>query len=956
MSWKVTKEALEAYLNCKFKGHLMLAGEQGAPTDYAVMQVEARHAARACVIQGVCNRHRPDQVVCGLRLTAAALRTFPLFIFDATFEDEVFSITIDGLKRVEGASDLGAFHYVPMLFHEGPKVGTVQRLELEIAARCLATMQGRPPARGIVWCGTDGKPRKILLNGAARKIDRLVRDIKETLASGTVPRMTLNYHCQICEFRSRCRAEAISKDDLSLFGNIGEQGIAKYARRGIFTISQLSYTFRGRRKSGTPAGPRQRQHALQALAVRERKVYILGSPELPDAETRVYFDIEGDPERQFDYLLGMIVESNGVVERHSFWVDDPNDEQRLLEQFVAAIGSCDNIVCFSYGSYEAAFLRRMIKASGRADLSEKLLSRVVNVLSIIHAHVYFPTYSNGLKEISKFLGCHWTEPDASGLQSIVWRRKWETTRCLQLKERLTAYNLEDCEALRAVTAFLFTIRRGQLPVRDPSFNSPIEIKKAEDVNSPTTRPSWGTTVFANSDFSFVNERAYFDYQRDKVFVRTSKLLQQIARRNGTKRWKKNRKVNQEVEVRSRTCSHCGATALRRRKNASLARLAFDLRIMRGGIKGWVIRYRTAWHRCTACKTRFLPDEYLRSQEFCHSLKSWAMYQHVAHRVSMPSIAAIIRESFNMPMDGSQVHGFKKLLADYYRPTYEQLLKQLIGGDLLHVDETEIRVQRIGKVYVWVFANMEVVVYMYRPSRACDFLHELLGEFHGVLVTDFYAGYDSLECPQQKCLIHLVRDFNQDMIRNPWDEELKNIASQFGLLLRKSVSTIDKYGLRCRNLAKHRRDADRFFETIERTVPRSEVAEGYRSRLLKYRDKLFTFLSYDSIPWNNNNAEHAIKSFAQYREVADNLLNENGLTNYLVLLSINQTCRYKGVSFLKFLLSRELDVDAFAAWRKTISDPTIEVYPAGAVSARTTRKRILETPPRTDNNTRDRDRK
>ena len=107
------------------------------------------------------------------------LASRPLYVFDVTIEYDVFSLTLDGLKRVEGHSELGAFHYVPMLFYEGPNVGPVQRLELEIAARCLATVQGRPPARGIVWCGTDGKPRKILLNGAARKIDRLVRDIKE---------------------------------------------------------------------------------------------------------------------------------------------------------------------------------------------------------------------------------------------------------------------------------------------------------------------------------------------------------------------------------------------------------------------------------------------------------------------------------------------------------------------------------------------------------------------------------------------------------------------------------------------------------------------------------------------------------------------------------------------------------------------------------------------------------
>ena len=70
------------------------------------------------------------------------------------------------------------------------------------------------------------------------------------------------------------------------------------------------------------------------------------------------------------------------------------------------------------------------------------------------------------------------------------------------------------------------------------------------------------------------------------------------------------------------------------------------------------------------------------------------------------------------------------------------------------------------------------------------------------------------------------------------------------------------------------------------------------------------LDYDGIPWYNNNAKHAIKGFAYYREVINGKLNEKGLVDYLVLLSIYRSCKYKGVSFLKFLLSGERDLDDY----------------------------------------------
>ena len=81
---------------------------------------------------------------------------------------------------------------------------------------------------------------------------------------------------------------------------------------------------------------------------------------------------------------------------------------------------------YAYGSYEAAFLRRMGKG-GAPDARPSILSRVVNVLSLIYAHVYFPTYSNSLKDIGRYRGCRWTAVEASGLQNIVWRWQWETT-------------------------------------------------------------------------------------------------------------------------------------------------------------------------------------------------------------------------------------------------------------------------------------------------------------------------------------------------------------------------------------------------------------------------------------------------------------------------------------------------------------------------------------------------
>lgn len=147
-----------------------------------------------------------------------------------------------------------------------------------------------------------------------------------------------------------------------------------------------------------------------------------------------------------------------------------------------------------------------------------------------------------------------------------------------------------------------------------------------------------------------------------------------------------------------------------------------------------------------------------------------------------------------------------------------------------------------------------------------------------------------------------------MLKAPFDTEFKEAVQKFAKLLRKIIKTIDKYGLRKRNLNKHKKDVKRFFKEFYKQSSNSELVKKYKKRFKKTEEKLFTFLTYDGVPWNNNNAEHAIKHLAMYRRNVDGLLTEKGTEQYLILLSIFQTCRYKNINFLQFLLSGKKTID------------------------------------------------
>ena len=160
--------------------------------------------------------------------------------------------------------------------------------------------------------------------------------------------------------------------------------------------------------------------------------------------------------------------------------------------------------------------------------------------------------------------------------------------------------------------------------------------------------------------------------------------------------------------------------------------------------------------------------------------------------------------------------------------------------------------------------MEDVIYIWSETREGSTATDFLKEFKGVLVSYFYSAYNLVSCPQQKCLIHLIRDFNDDIHHEPFNKEMKEIAQEFATILKPIVETIDRFGLKERFLRKHKVAVAKFYDTLIGRKYNTEIAQKAQERLKRNRARLFTFLDYDNVPWNNNNAEHAIKAFADLR--------------------------------------------------------------------------------------------
>src|SRR5687767_13935343 len=154
----------------------------------------------------------------------------------------------------------------------------------------------------------------------------------------------------------------------------------------------------------------------------------------------------------------------------------------------------------------------------------------------------------------------------------------------------------------------------------------------------------------------------------------------------------------------------------------------------------------------------------------------------------------MNQLFGLELSGSMVGQLESRAARTYRPSYDAILMRLAAGHLLHADETKINMAGESG-YVWVFTNLEEVAFYYTETREAEVLQTLFRTFSGVLVSDFYNAYDSMTCPQQKCLIHLIRDLNEDLRKQPFNIELSRMVREFSSLMQAIVETIDRFGLK-----------------------------------------------------------------------------------------------------------------------------------------------------------------
>ena len=317
----INNEILNAVIHCCYKAYLKKVSQPSTKTEFEAIVERLKEKQKSTI--------ETNQI---------------------TFKNTEADLTLDGIYKDEKN------HSVPILISPFEKIQKSDKLFVSLQAYYIKQYFNLKIEKAEIVFGEKQKKTKIILSKFAKELKKLVAVIEQIGRTEIPPVFYKNAHCQLCEFNPICDERLKERDDLSLLGNLKPKEIDQKNNRGIFSVKQLSYTFRPKKN---PYRKRKFLPELKALAIREQKVFIQKLPELEQRETEIFFDIEGIPDRDFHYLIGVIIKKGDSEAEYSFWVDETSQQQDIFIQFIELLDTYNDFVLYHYGSYEIQALKQI---------------------------------------------------------------------------------------------------------------------------------------------------------------------------------------------------------------------------------------------------------------------------------------------------------------------------------------------------------------------------------------------------------------------------------------------------------------------------------------------------------------------------------------------------------------------------------------------------------------------
>lgn len=380
--------------------------------------------------------------------TLALMKEGVDFIYQARITHDDWTGIPDLLKKVEGESVLGDWHYVPMDIKSSHHVQKYHRLQLMFYAVILEQMQGRFPARGYI-INKDGYEHEVVLGDYVAEFHEYTEEL-EKIRAGEKPDPVLRKSCfDIGYWGKLCEHYAKDTNDIAQLFNVDIRKLRGIRELGIRTIeeaasmdpTELDGKLPGLREHGLTVA-KQQALALLNESVVVREIVDLGAPEM-----EIHFDIESDPPNDTDYLLGVLIRTREKTEYRAFVAKRLEEEEKMWREFLSWVLELkEPYQVIHYANYEHIRLSVLEKRYGGSEALDRFRGNMIDLKGVLIHSIVLPLYFYGLKYSAPFFGFKWRGDVKSGGQSVDVFEKYLETKDENLLNEIILYNEDDVRA------------------------------------------------------------------------------------------------------------------------------------------------------------------------------------------------------------------------------------------------------------------------------------------------------------------------------------------------------------------------------------------------------------------------------------------------------------------------------------------------------------------------------
>lgn len=361
-------------------------------------------------------------------------------------------------KRTDGSSDFGAYHYVPIEIKSAERLTDAHRCQLSLSGEILAGLQGTPPAEGCIWNGS-GARLCFDLSEFEEEFHRLLDEIRSVIR-GRKPPPQLTSGCKQSPWFDECKALAEQSDDIALLYNVKKKSLQALRDRGLRTLADV----RAMKPEDLPGGSKYLTDdlldriKLQADALHDRRHFVRRPFALPESALEIFFDIEGDPLRQAEYLFGFLVRDR-AGERYEYQLAErPEDEERMWGEFLDWTAKLDgDYVVYHYGAYETIRLDALAARFGGSPALDAFRAAMIDLNETVKESLVLPLYFYGLKDIGGYIGFERGKKISGGGESVAFYEDWLAKGDRRKLDAVLDYNRDDVVATRCLKDWLVKV-------------------------------------------------------------------------------------------------------------------------------------------------------------------------------------------------------------------------------------------------------------------------------------------------------------------------------------------------------------------------------------------------------------------------------------------------------------------------------------------------------------------